>query len=130
MKLFDQFRRNGGTPATAATTNPPPLTVNVAQEFTAFPGARYSKDGPYSGEEFRLKLLEPRFKEALAQNRKLLVNLDGADGYAASFLEEAFGGLARQYGTRTVLAQLELQCLDEPLLINEIEKYIREAVQP
>jgi hypothetical protein len=26
-----------------------------------------------------------------------------------------------------VLAHLELQSLDEPLLVNEIEKYIREA---
>jgi hypothetical protein len=101
--------------------------VNVAKEFSIYPGARYRKDGPHSGEEFRDELLAPRFRQALEQARKLLVNLDGAEGYATSFLEEAFGGLAREYGARKVLAHLELQSLDEPLLVNEIEKYIREA---
>ena len=105
------------------------LTVNIAKEFSSYPGARYRKDGPHSGEEFRERLLGPRFQQALEQGQRLLVNLDGAEGYATSFLEEAFGGLAREYGAQKVLKHIELQSLDEPLLVNEIEKYIRDAVQ-
>ncbi|MBI1760560.1 MAG: STAS-like domain-containing protein [Acidobacteria bacterium] len=107
----------------------PLIIINISEEFSRFPGARYKKDGPHSGEEFREKLLKPRFKEALEQGRKLFVNLDGAEGYATSFLEEAFGGLAREYGVPRVLSQLELQCFDEPLLVDEIKKYIRDVAR-
>ena len=107
----------------------PLVVINIAEEFSRFPGARYKKDGTHSGEEFREKLLRPRFKDALEQGRKLFVNLDGAEGYATSFLEEAFGGLAREYGVQRVLAQLELQCFDEPLLVDEIKKYIGDVAR-
>ncbi len=105
----------------------PRLTINIAAEFSRFPGARYKQDGLHSGEEFREKLLKPRFVIALEQKRKLLVNLDGAEGYATSFLEEAFGGLAREYSANQVLNHLELQSTDEPLLVEEIKTYIWEA---
>ena len=124
MNTLDQM-----VSATQTPEAPTLLTVNIAKEFSSYPGARYRKDGPHSGEEFREKLLGPRFRQALEQEQKLLVNLDGAEGYATSFLEEAFGGLAREYGAQKVLAHLELRSLDEPLLVNEIEKYIRDAVQ-
>ena len=124
MNLFKSM-----TMATQAPETLRPVTVNVAKEFSLYPGERYRKHGPHSGEAFREELLEPRFKQALEQGQKLLVNLDGTDAYGTSFLEEAFGGLARQYGAQEVLARLELQTLDEPLLEYEIETYIRNAAQ-
>lgn len=103
--------------------------ISIARDFSPYTGARYRTDGPYSGQEFREDLLEPRFLQAVEQGQKLLINLDGTEGYATSFLEEAFGGLARTHGVQHVLAHLEFQSLDEPLLTDEIEKYIRDTAR-
>jgi hypothetical protein len=99
----------------------------VGEEFTTSPGARYYSDGPKSGEEFRETLLGPRFEEALASGVLLEVVLDGTDGYATSFLEEAFGGLARLKSSEEVLNYIRFVCYEEPSLANEIQGYIREA---
>lgn len=73
------------------------------------------------------KVLEPRFLEARENGEKLFVDLDGVEGYATSFLEAAFGGLARKYGTEAVQKVLSFKSEEEPYLIEEIEEYIREA---
>lgn len=69
--------------------------INVGKDFSRTPGGRYIKDGPDSGQLFRDRMLIPKLKQAIAQNDKLTVELDGPRGYLASFLEEAFGGLVR-----------------------------------
>jgi hypothetical protein len=101
--------------------------LNIAKEFTPAPGARNVDEGPYSGEEFLNKVLKPKFENALAEDFTILVDLDNTEGYATSFLEEAFGGLARMYGSEKVLNHLEFKSDDEPLLIDEIKMYIQEA---
>ena len=103
--------------------------ISIARDFSPYTGARYRTDGPHSGEEFRETMLAPHFLQALEQGQKLLINLDGTEGYATSFLEEAFGGLARTHGVQQVLEHLEFQSLDEPLLTDEIEKYIRDTAR-
>jgi len=72
-------------------------------------------------------MLEPRFLLAQEAGMKLVVDLDGTEGYATSFLEEAFGGLARKYSIASVLATLDLVSLEETDLLEEILSYIREA---
>ena len=72
------------------------IVVDVARDFSRTPGGRYAREGLASGEEFRTRVLEPildRNEEA-----RVLVDLDSAAGFTSSFLEEAFGGLARRYG--------------------------------
>ncbi len=64
-------------------------------DFAHSPGGRYIADGPYSGELFRERVLVPKLAEAKNKGEHLTVELDGTSGYAASFLEEAFGGLVR-----------------------------------
>jgi hypothetical protein len=66
-------------------------TLNVAREFSMFPGGRYRRISEFSGEEFRERLLVP----AVKSGRKVVVNLDGVAGYGSSFLEEVFGGIVR-----------------------------------
>jgi hypothetical protein len=64
----------------------------------------------------------------VASGERLSVDLDGVMfGYPASFLEEAFGGLARIDGIQTVLDNIVFQSRDEPLVIREIQSYIRDA---
>ena len=103
------------------------MTLNIAKEFSEVPGPRFRGEGSFSGEEFRDELLEPKLDEAERDNKKLLVDLDGGCGYATSFLEEAFGGLARKCSPERVLNVLEFKSEDEPYLISDIKKYIREA---
>lgn len=102
-------------------------TLIIAKEFTPAPGARNVDEGAYSGEEFLTQLLRPRFEKAIQEDFTILIDLDNTEGYATSFLEEAFGGLARIYGSQKVLDHLEFKSEDEPLLIDEIKMYIQEA---
>jgi hypothetical protein len=67
------------------------VRINIALDFSKFPGGRYRRLGKFSGEEFR----EDRLLPALRAGEKVEVVLDGTAGYGSSFLEEAFGGLVR-----------------------------------
>lgn len=103
--------------------------IKIAEEFTDTPGARHKSDGEFSGEEFREKLLRPKFY-ALKEDDKLLIDFDGVYGYPPSFLEEAFGGLVREVGSSdNVENKLILKAEEEPNVVNEVIKYIRNALQ-
>lgn len=68
------------------------VTIDIAHDFSRFPGGRYRSDGPNSGERFRDDILEP----ALRSGDAITLVLDGVRGLPSSFLEEAFGGLVRK----------------------------------
>lgn len=99
------------------------LNIHIAEEFSDAPGARYYEDGDNSGQEFREKFLEKNFNNY----EIIIINLDDTEGYATSFLEEAFGGLARKFNKTEVLKKLEFISEDEPDLIEEIKEYINNA---
>jgi hypothetical protein len=103
------------------------IKLKVLNEFSRTPGPRHISEGNFSGELFLKEHLAPKFQEALKQNAKLCVDLDGTAGYATSFLEEAFGGLARKYGSEEVLRHIEFITDDEPYLEDDIRTYIKEA---
>jgi len=100
--------------------------ISIAKDFSQTPGFRYSSEGPYSGEEFRKTHLVPLFTDK-QDNAPIEINLDGVAGYATSFLEEAFGGLAREFGIERCLKRLAFLSEEEPLLPKDIDKYIRES---
>lgn len=102
-------------------------TIVIASDFTDSPGARFRSDGPNSGEEFREVHLEPHFAKGQQPPDKLVVILDGVFGYATSFLEEAFGGLARKIGSDLCAKTIKIVSLEDPALVPEIESYIRDA---
>jgi hypothetical protein len=103
-------------------------TVSIAREFSVTPGGRFNRDGPFSGEAFRARFLEP----AVDRGEELVVDLDGVAGLPSSFLEEAFGGLMR---TRKGLLPEQLFKLiavraSEPDLqpyLTQIRRYVTEA---
>ena len=103
------------------------MKIKISTDFSETPGARYKNEGDYSGEEFREEILKPKFCEAKKKGEVLIIDLDGGYGYPTSFLEEAFGGLARIYGPSDVLERLEFISGDEPSLIEEIKDYILSA---
>jgi hypothetical protein len=103
------------------------LKIIIAKDFSPTPGARYYTDGPFSGEEFYDKLLSVKFNEALESGRKLVVDLDGTEGYATSFLDEAFRRLAKHFSINTVMQNLEIISTEEPDWREEVFSYIEGA---
>ena len=93
------------------------LVIDIAKQFAQSPGARYYSDGPKSGQEFYEKMLKESFQKAKSEGEKLKIILDGTDGYASSFLNEAFGLLGTNFGSETVWNNLVI-------ISNEVPKYI------
>jgi hypothetical protein len=105
------------------------LSLVVAKEFTSTPGSRYKIEGDFSGELFRQSVLKPKLKQAIDENAKLFIDLDGTAGYGTSFLEEAFGGLIREngYDYQTIIDHIEFKSEEEEYLIEDIYEYLKDA---
>jgi hypothetical protein len=104
--------------------------LTIAKDFARFPGPRLREEGPNSGQQFRDDLLLPALRD-LADGERLVVDLDGARGYTASFLEEAFGGLVRVCGMpkRDLNRFLVVQASDPSIKYwaKKIPEYIEDA---
>jgi hypothetical protein len=98
--------------------------IVIATDFSEAPGARYRADGPKSGEEFLDTLLRPRFLSAKEAQRTLLVDLDGAWGYASSFVSGSFGALAREFGATAVHRTLRLKSDEDRILLDNVRREI------
>lgn len=102
------------------------MTIRIAEEFSRYPAGRYLKDGPYSGESFRKKFLEPN----IAIHEKIVIELDGTRGYGSSFLEEAFGGLVRKgFSKNELKKKIEIKATNQSLKA-EILDFIDHADDP
>jgi hypothetical protein len=104
------------------------ITIKIC-DFSKTPGSRYRDEGKkaHSGQEFREDILEPKFREAMERQSKILVDLDGTIGYGTSWLEEVFGGLARTFGYQKVLDMIDFKSEEEDYLIEDIKEYIKDA---
>ena len=109
------------------TMSLPKFNILVSTEFSETPGPRNREEGDFSGQQFLEEILKPKYEQALKNDEALLVDLDGTYGYATSFLESAFGGLARYYEPDDILKRIRFKSNEEPYLIMEIETYIRDA---
>lgn len=111
--------------------------LSVALDYSDTPGGRYEEEGPNSGERFRDTLLLPGFLAARASDTVLTVSLDAVEGYATSFLEEAFGGLVRKLRDRDqrpptaemINRYLKVECHDVPLWADDARRYIQKALK-
>lgn len=104
----------------------PLVSINIAKQFSTIPAGRDSNDGPDSGERFRSEFLVP----ALNEYDKVIVVLDGTEGYGSSFLDESFGGLIRVEGmTATDLHhRLDVISTDDETLCDEVWDYINSTL--
>ena len=129
-ELVDEIERSRGRAREPTPTKTGPITVRVA-DYTTLPGPRYRCQGAGSGEQFREQRLRPAFDAARAAGETLTVELDGVQyGYPTTFLEEAFGGLARQVGAAAALETLRPVSSAEPMLTTEIRQYIEQTTGP
>lgn len=94
----------------------------VIADYSKSPGPRYCRQGDDSGEDFYHKILNEKFKNAFEQKLELEVNLDGPDGYASSFLDEAFGNLVFDFGLENVQSRVKITSNEEPEWIEMIKK--------
>lgn len=103
--------------------------LKISTDFSDTPGPRYIAEGPFSGEKFREDILYPKLKEVIDKNEKLVVDLDGTQGYGTSFLEESFGGLIRNNSLPIAVINQHIEVIskEEPYLINDIEEYLNAA---
>lgn len=104
------------------------ITICIATDYSRTPGGRHVSEGMFSGEDFREKILLPKYLQAQRKNCSLIVDLDGGYGYAPSFLEEAFGGLARIVHDQSMPDRIQIISEEEPKLIHDIHKYILDAL--
>ena len=65
-------------------------SIRIASEFSDKPGGRGRHLGSNSGQEFYEDILLPRFEQAISDDDKLYVYLDGAKSYPNSFLDQSF----------------------------------------
>ena len=105
------------------------IEIKIARDFIPTPSPRYIREGDFSGELFRQKILFPEFNKAFAQGKKIIVDLDGTAGYGTSFLEESFGGLIREEKLEyeRIISNLELISNEEEYLIDDIKGYLKDA---
>jgi hypothetical protein len=98
------------------------ITIDIAKDFAYATGSRYYSDGNHSAEQFFTELLYPKFTEALAQESKLKIILDGGNGYTSSFLNEAFYLLGLKFGIS--------KAYDNIIIIShEVPKYKEHALK-
>jgi phosphomannomutase len=103
------------------------ITINIEREFTSEPGARYYSDGSYSGEQFYEELLKDKFIEAQSKDEQLKIIMDGTEGFASSFINEAFSRLGKQFGPDEAWGRLEIVSNEMPKYIDKIKQSIYEG---
>ena len=99
------------------------VTFTIAKEFSRFPGGRFRSHGPKSGEEFREDHLLP----LLRGPAYVVIDLSGAAGYGASFMDESFGEAGKIFGVDELRKRLTLLSDDDPLLIDLIWSIIEDG---
>jgi len=106
------------------------IKIKINTDFSSAPGPRKRESGAFSGEEFRERVLIPKFNEALEAGEALIIDLDGTKGYGQSFLEEAFGGLVRdmsEIDVQEISKRLAFISQEEPYLEEDIREMMRQA---
>lgn len=103
------------------------MKIEIVKEFSDTPGGRTVAEGDFSGELFRNKLLEPRYREAVKRGEKLEIYFDGAYGYPPSFLDEAFGGLVKCLRQRGIMENICIISNEDLTIERRIKKYVSDA---
>lgn len=97
------------------------INLKFIEDFTEYPGGRSSSTGDNSAEEFYEDVLQGKFKQAVDEDKILFIDLDGAAGYAGSFLDEAFGRLGHEFGLDECKKRLEIKTDEEPYLLSKVD---------
>lgn len=94
--------------------------IDIGRDFAIYPMGVVPGDGPYNAQAFREHYLIP----ALRAGGIVQIRMDGARGYASSWLAAAFGELScAGFTADELLARIEVISADESLIC-EVREYI------
>ena len=99
----------------------------IATDFSKTPGPRFIKEGDFSAELLLNSKLIVLFQKIVDENSLLIVDLDDTAGYATSFLEGTFGGLARKFSPDIVLKHLKIKSDKKKFYKDEVLEYINDV---
>lgn len=103
------------------------IKYNFSEQYSKFPGGRYIRLGPYSGEHFREDVLRKIFD---TQDSSIEIDATGvATSFSPSFLDECFGQLAKEYGIEVFVKKVKLFSFDNPSLTEKMMYYVDRAVK-
>ncbi len=98
------------------------IVLDIANEYTKTPWARYISDWDYSWEDFYNTILEGKYKKALEETKKLEINFDGTLWAPSSFLSESFWRLYKNYWKEKIWEKLLIISNDDSSLEGIIKK--------
>lgn len=101
------------------------IEINILRDFSEFPGLRKRSTSDNSGEELYEDLLKNKFQEAIDNHVKLSIDFDGVAGCPSSFIDEAFGRLALEFGYEKCLRTLEIISKEQP----KLKSYIKDSMK-
>ena len=96
------------------------IIYDFAKEFTDAPGPRYESLGNFSGERFRDEVLRKLLDEYEA------IEIDGSGiktSFSPSFLSEAFGKLAEEFGIDEFFNRVRLFSITNDKLEEKFKQY-------
>lgn len=85
------------------------MTFKISTDYSPVTGLRHCNISDCSGEDFYHNKLNKAFANAIENNDKLILILDGVKGgYSPSFIDEAIGNLVYDFGLSIVKKNLEV----------------------
>lgn len=106
-------------------TNNKIVIYNFSEEYSKYPGGRFERLGPFSGEDFRDKVLRTIFET----DKSIEIDATGVvTSFSPSFLDECFGSLAKEYGLDIFNKRVKLFSSDNPALTEKMMHYVERAV--
>ena len=103
------------------------IRIKISKDFSETPGGRLIEEGDFSGELFRDSILIQKYEEAEKQDTQLEIDFDDCYGVGTSFLEEAFGGLARKYHKHGILKRITVIAMEDETIPDNIKKFVEKA---
>ena len=104
------------------------MIVKIA-DWTKFPGGKYKKYGPHSGEEFRRDYLMPSLAR-LAEGEVLVIDFTGVYSMAPSWIDEVFAEPIRRklISYEDMVNKVKLKSdAENNIFISMTKDFIREA---
>ena len=91
-------------------------------DYTTTPGGRLKHCGPFSGEEWKDRVVEPAFISCRDNKQVLMIDFDNVVGVPMSFLDEAVAKMIKKYPD----VVYEIICNDDPYLKADIRHCLME----
>jgi len=102
------------------------VKYDFAKEYSPYPGGRFIRLGPFSGEDFRDNVLKTIFESS---NKSIEIDASGViTSFSPSFLDECFGELAKEYGVEMFSKKLKISSSVNPELNKKMMYYVERAI--